>query len=308
MKFSIYQESRQGARKANQDRVAYCYSKDSLCMIIADGMGGHLHGEVAAQIATQFIAEAFQRQATPRLEEPFRFLLDTIMNAHLAIIDYANVRGLLETPRTTIVACVVQDGLAYWAHVGDSRLYLLRDGRIEAQTKDHSRVQMLVDTGRIREEAVAQHPERNKIFNCLGQMAPPKIDLSRPTALRHGDTLLLCSDGVWGPLTGRHICEALLRDDIMAAVPNLLDLAEARAGQDGDNLSALAMTWAEDLLDDETQWISTVEMEPSTYKTTVAQFGRNSQTGQPDQGGYLSDDEIERAISEIRVAIKKHSS
>src|SRR5690606_40330158 len=100
MKFSIYQESRQGPRKANQDRVAYCYSRDSLCMIIADGMGGHLHGEVAAQIATQFIAEAFQRQATPRIEEPFRFLLDTIMNAHLAIIDYANVRGLLETPRT----------------------------------------------------------------------------------------------------------------------------------------------------------------------------------------------------------------
>ena len=93
----------------------------------------------------------------------------------------------------------------------------------------------------------------------------------------------------------------------MAAIPNLLDLAEARAGQDGDNLSALAMTWAEELLDDETQWISTVEMEPSTYKTTVAQFGQNSQTGQPDQGGYLSDEEIERAISEIRVAIKKHS-
>jgi len=308
MKFSIYQESRQGPRKANQDRVAYCYSRDSLCMIVADGMGGHLHGEVAAQIGTQFIAEAFQRQATPRIEEPFRFLLDTIMNAHLAIIDYANVRGLLETPRTTVVACIVQDGLAYWAHVGDSRLYLVRDGRIEAQTKDHSRVQALVDSGRIREEAVAQHPERNKIFNCLGQMAPPKIDLSRPTALRHGDTLLLCSDGLWGPLSGRSICEALLRDDIMAAVPNLLDQAEARSGRDGDNLSAIAMTWAEELLDDEEKWISTVEMEPSAYKTTVAQFGRTSQTGQPEQGAYLSDEEIERAISEIRNAIKKHST
>ena len=312
MKFSIYQESRQGPRKANQDRVAYCYSRDSLCMIVADGMGGHLHGEVAAQIATQFIAEAFQRQAVPRIEEPFRFLLDTIMNAHLAIIDYANVRGLLETPRTTVVACIVQDGLAYWAHVGDSRLYHVRDGRVETQTKDHSRVQMLVDTGRIRAEAVAQHPERNKIFNCLGQMAPPKIDLSRPTALRHGDTLMLCSDGVWGPLSNRQICEALLREDIMVAIPTLLDMAESRAGRDGDNLSAIAMTWAEELIDDEANWISTVEMEPSAYKTTVAQFGRNSQVGQsgqasPEQGAYLSDDEIERAIAEIRNAIKKHS-
>ncbi len=304
MKFSIYQESRQGPRKANQDRVAYCYSRDSLCMIIADGMGGHLHGEVAAQIATQFIAEAFQRQAMPRIEEPFRFLLDTIMNAHLAIIDYANVRGLLETPRTTVVACIVQDGLAYWAHVGDSRLYLIRNGRIEAQTKDHSRVQVLVDTGRIREEAVAQHPERNKIFNCLGQMAPPKIELSRPTALHHSDNILLCSDGLWGPLSGRLICEELLRNDIMTAVPNLLDLAESRAGRDGDNLSVLAMTWAEEVLEDDSKWISTVEMEPSTYRTTVVQFGH---TSHPEQVAYLSDDEIERAIEEIRNAIKKHS-
>ena len=306
MKFSIYQESRQGPRKANQDRVAYCYSRDALCMIVADGMGGHLHGEVAAQIATQFIAEAFQRQAKPQLEDPFRFLFDTIMNAHLAIIDYANERGLLETPRTTVVCCIVQDGLAYWAHVGDSRLYLIRDGRIVVQTKDHSRVQMLVDSGRIREEAVAHHPERNKIFNCLGQMAPPKIDLSRPTALRHGDTLLLCTDGLWSPLSGRLICEALLREDIMSAVPNLLDLAESRAGPDGDNLSVIAMTWAEELLEDGDQWISTVEMDPNAYKTTVVQFGRTSQDGQ--EGGYLSDEEIERAIAEIRNAIKKHSS
>src|SRR4029450_6910148 len=111
MKFSIYQESRQGPRKSNQDRVAYCYSRDSLCMVIADGMGGHLHGEVAAQIATQFIAEAFQREAQPRIADPFKFLLDSIINAHHAIVDYANVRSLLETPRTTCVACVVQDGV-----------------------------------------------------------------------------------------------------------------------------------------------------------------------------------------------------
>jgi len=131
MKFAIYQESRQGPRKSNQDRVVYCYTRDALCMIIADGMGGHLHGEVAAQIATQFIGEAFQRAAQPRLADPFKFLLESITNAHHAIVDYANVRSLLETPRTTVVACVVQEGLAHWAHVGDSRLYLIRNGRVE---------------------------------------------------------------------------------------------------------------------------------------------------------------------------------
>ncbi|HKY02224.1 MAG TPA: protein phosphatase 2C domain-containing protein [Burkholderiales bacterium] len=306
MKFSIYQESRQGPRKANQDRVAYSYSRDSLCMVIADGMGGHLHGEVAAQIATQFIVEAFQRQAQPRLNEPFKFLLDTIMHAHLAIIDYANVRGLLETPRTTCVACVVQDGLAYWAHVGDSRLYLIREGRIEGQTRDHSRVQMLVDSGRIREEAVAVHPDRNKIFNCLGQMAPPKIELSRATALRHRDTILMCSDGLWGPLSGRIICEALLLDEIMGAIPKLLDMAAARAGKEGDNLSALAITWAEEQpVAEDSKWISTVTMNDTDHRSTVKPFGK-TETQEP-VSGYLSDDEIERAIDEIRIAIRKQT-
>jgi PPM family protein phosphatase len=305
MKFSIYQESRQGPRKSNQDRVAYCYSRDSLCMVIADGMGGHLHGEVAAQIATQFIAEAFQREAQPRIADPFRFLLDSITNAHHSIVDYANVRSLLETPRTTCVACIVQDGLAHWAHVGDSRLYLIRSGRVEAQTKDHSRVQILVDAGRVREEAVAAHPDRNKIFNCLGQMSPPKVDLSRRVALRHGDVILLCSDGVWGPLHSRHICEEFLRNDVMRAVPILLDMAEARAGKDGDNASAVAMAWAEEAGGTGADWISTVSMDPTELKTTVEQFGRSKPP--TPQAGYLTDDEIERAIDEIRNAIKKHS-
>ena len=305
MKFSIYQESRQGPRKSNQDRVAYCYSRDSLCMVIADGMGGHLHGEVAAQIATQFVAEAFQREAQPRIADPFRFLLDSITNAHHAIVDYANVRSLLETPRTTCVACIVQDGLAHWAHVGDSRLYLIRNGKVEAQTKDHSRVQILVDAGRVREEAIAAHPDRNKIFNCLGQMGPPKVDLSRRVALRHGDVILLCSDGVWGPLHSRHICEEFLRNDVMRAVPILIDMAEARAGKDGDNASVVAMGWSDDTGSATGDEISTVSMDPTELKSTVEQFGRSKPPA--PQAGYLTDDEIERAIDEIRNAIKKHS-
>jgi serine/threonine protein phosphatase PrpC len=284
--------------------VAYCYSRDALCMVIADGMGGHLHGEVAAQIASQFIAEAFQRNAQPRLADPLKFLLESITNAHHAIVDYANVRSLLETPRTTCVACIVQDGLAHWAHVGDSRLYLIRNGRIEGQTKDHSRVQILVDAGRVREEAVAAHPDRNKIFNCLGQMGPPKVDLSRRIALRHGDVILMCTDGLWGPLTSRHICEELLRAEVMRAVPKLLDMAEVRAGREGDNASVVAMTWFEETGTADAEGISTVSMDPTDIKTTVEQFGKSTP---PATGGYLTDDEIERAIDEIRNAIQKHS-
>lgn len=300
MKFSIYQESRKGARKANQDRVGYSYTRDSLLMMLADGMGGHLHGEVASQIAVQFLTEAFQREARPKLTDPFQFLAKGIVNAHHALIDYAKVRQLTDTPRTTCVACVVQEGVAYWAHVGDSRLYHLREGKIQAQTRDHSRVQMLVDSGRIREEAVAAHPDRNKIFNCLGAHTPPQVELSHKTVLRARDTLLLCSDGLWGPLSGKIIAAAVLANDIMRAVPDLLTQAEQRAGKDADNLSAVAMTWTDSVQVLSPGEVSTQTLELDAVITQIEDFKKEDHSD-------LTDEEIERAIGEIRDAIRKHS-
>jgi PPM family protein phosphatase len=302
MKFSIYQDSRKGARASNQDRAGYSYTRDALLMTVADGMGGHLHGDVASHITVQYLSEAFQREARPKLADPFLFLLKNIVNAHHAILAYAEARGLLETPRTTCVACVVQDSVAYWGHVGDSRLYHVRDGRIFAQTKDHSRVQMLVDTGRIREEAIAAHPDRNKIFNCLGSMLPPQVDLSRKTVLQPGDTLLLCSDGFWGPLSGRMIGAALAGGDIMRAVPELLDAAELRAGRECDNLSVVAMTWA-DTREGGAQQVSTADFGPSTFTTKLEEFGTSG-----SEFTELSEAEIERAIAEIRNAIRRQSA
>ena len=302
MKFSIFQDSRKGTRASNQDRTGYSYTRDALLMVVADGMGGHLHGEVAAHIAVQFLSEAFQREAQPRLVDPFLFLLENISSAHHAILDYAETRGLLETPRTTCVACVVQDSDACWAHVGDSRLYHVRGGRIHAQTRDHSRVQMLLDQGRIREEAAAAHPDRNKIFNCLGSMTPPQVELSRKTVLQPGDTLLLCSDGLWGPLPGRAIGVALAGEDIMRVVPELLDAAERRAGRVCDNLSVVAMTWA-DCNEASTHQVSTATLGPSTFTTELEEYGRAGNTLTD-----LSDAEIEQAVAEIRNAIRRHWS
>ncbi len=299
MRFLIHQESRQGSRKSNQDRIAYSYSRESLIMAVADGMGGHLHGEIAAHIAVKFLIEAFQSQARPRLEDPLRFLLDSITNAHLAILGYAEGRNMPETPRTTFVACVIQGGVAFWAHVGDSRLYLIRDGQVHAVTKDHSRVQQLVDIGRVREEAVANHPDRNKVYNCLGQSHLPRIETSRRTPLRRGDTILLCTDGLWGPLSTRTIVEAVLKDEVLKAMPAMMNTAEARAGSDGDNLSAIGLAWlGEEALDPEVpRSISTKTMQMSDVATQTAGFGKD---GAAD---FLSDDEIERAIREIRGAI-----
>ena len=300
MRFSIFQESRKGRREANQDRTSYAYTRDSLLMVVADGMGGHLHGEVASQIAAQLLTEAFQREAKPKLADPSGFLQKSITDAHFALGDYAKARNLIESPRTTCVACVVQDSTAYWAHVGDSRLYHIRQGRIQAQTRDHSRVQMLVDQGRVREEAVAAHPDRNKIFNCIGASALPQVELSKATLLREDDTLILCTDGLWGPLTGKLITGALLKSDLMKAIPALLDLAELRGGVDSDNLSVVAMTWAETHPGAIAGEVSTRTLKRDGVTTQLEDFSKADHSD-------LTDEEIEQAIEEIRAAIRKHT-
>ena len=300
MRFSIFQESRRGSRKANEDRTSYAYTRDALLMVVADGMGGHLHGEVASQIAVQLLTEAFQREAKPTVADPFEFLQKSMLDAHSALWDYARARNLVESPRTTCVACIVQNAQAYWAHAGDSRLYHIREGRIQAQTRDHSRVQMLVDQGRVREEAVQAHPDRNKIFNCVGASARPQVELSKAAPLRADDTLILCTDGFWGPLPGKLITAALMKNsDLMRAIPELLALAEVRAGPDCDNLSVVAMTWAG------TQ--RTLAGEVSTQ--TLALDDVSTQLGEFSKADHsdLSDEEIERAIQEIRAAIRKHT-
>jgi len=298
MQFSIFQESRRGARKSNQDRVAYCYSRSALLMLVADGMGGHLHGELAAEIAAQFITREFQREASPRLRDPAGFLRRALTGAHGAIVQRAAEDALAEVPRTTCVACVVQDGSAHWAHAGDSRLYHLREGRVLAQTRDHSLVQQLIDSGRMRAEAAPAHPERNRIYNCLGSARPPKVDLSEATPLLAGDVLLLCTDGLWGPLSAKLIGGAVQKAGIMQSVPELLDQAERRAGRECDNLSVIAMNWEEPAAPARAPAAEIERALADTVPIPVA--GSN-------ESEYLSDEEIERAIARIRNAIKGQS-
>jgi hypothetical protein len=105
---------------------------------LADGMGGHPEGEVASQLALQTMSAMFQRAAKPRLADPLRFLHDAIIAGHHQLLRYATERALMDTPRTTLVACVLQGNAAYWAHCGDSRLYLVRGDKLVARTRDHS--------------------------------------------------------------------------------------------------------------------------------------------------------------------------
>ena len=301
MKFSIFQESRIGGRSSNQDRVVYCYSRESLLMVVADGMGGHKHGEVAAQLAVQVMTQAFQRKAQPTLEDPFHFLDDSAYAAHRIIQNHAFDMMMEETPRTTLVACVVQNGTAFWAHVGDSRLYFIHNGKTLTRTRDHSRIQKLVDQGMLEEAQAMKHPGRNKIYSCLGGEQPPKIELSSQVRLSNNDTLLLCSDGVWTYFSDDEIASALSQTQLSESLPRLLDRAERFAGSSGDNLSAVAMHWREEGSVDNPFTVSTMGMNDGDFTTQQDGF-------ESDEGNDLSDDEIERAISEINASIRKFNS
>jgi len=306
LKFTIFQESRIGKRKTNQDRIAHCYSRDSLLMVLADGMGGHLHGEVAAHIAVQYLTHVFQREAQPVLSDPGMFLSREITMAHHAILDYSIEKGLREAPRTTIVACIVQDGSAYWAHAGDSRLYLLRNERIHVQTHDHSRVQLMLDQGLLDVRSAAVHPNRNRVYSCLGGTHVPQVEFSRRTPLQGGDVLALCTDGVWGPLGNDGVLRGLSRETPMISVPSLLSEAESIAGDRCDNLSLIAMSWREGEDDsvDITHVVSTQTMAMTDFTTRMDSFQRIHPSAKDMD---LSDDDIEQAIEEINAAIQKFS-
>jgi serine/threonine protein phosphatase PrpC len=302
MRFTIFQESRKGAREVNQDRIAYTYSRETLLLVIADGMGGHVGGEIAAQIAVRLFIERFQQEAKPILRNPLKFMQETMLRAHAALGSYANQFSMLETPRTTCVAVVVQGGHAYWAHVGDSRFYLLRQGRLVAATKDHSKVQYLVDQGIIGPQDVSSHPDRNKIFSCLGGMTDPVIDLSRRTPVLDGDILVLCTDGLWSVYPHGELATMLTSTPILSTAPQSMREAERRGGPEGDNLSAIIVRWGPETLADETT--TTDNLEPGEFGTQVD--STLTLTDRPGAQRDLTDDEIERAIAEIQSTIQKY--
>ncbi|WP_338765739.1 PP2C family serine/threonine-protein phosphatase [Massilia sp. METH4] len=293
MRFSVYQESHVGGRDMNQDRMGYCYTRDALLLVLADGMGGHPHGEVAATVALEAISALFRQQAGPYVKGPARFLEDACHAAHREIHRHAVVHGLADVPRTTIVACLVQHGSATWAHCGDSRLYLLRGGRVLARTRDHSHVEKLIGADLVPASARLAHPDRNKLYNCLGAARPPLVELSPPARLEAGDVMLLCSDGLWAALPEEQLVATLSTGALASAVPGLLRAALRNAGPGGDNATGLAIAWQEG---------PDVPGAGSTIVCTESAPGPLAGAADP-----FDEAEIERAIAEIRAAIDKSS-
>ena len=293
MKFSVYQISRQGGRERNEDRMGYAYTRESGLFVLADGMGGHPEGAMAAQLALQTFSAYFQKAANPTVREVPEFLSSALMAAHHQIIRYAAEKGMLDTPRTTLVAAIMERGHVHWVHCGDSRLYIVRNGQLLTRTRDHSYMEQQAHLGR-----ATNHINRNILFTCLGSPAKPVFDLSGPLLLEHGDRVLLCSDGLWGTVSDAEIVEHLAAGPLDRAIPELVEMALQRGGARCDNVTVLAMDW-ETTEPYRGTSVSTDDIEDGGFASTI-------QTGTPDPTLEDMDDEaIERSIAEINEAIRR---
>lgn len=241
MKFVIHQANHIGGRKYNQDRAGYAYTNEALLLLLADGMGGHLHGEVAADMAIHTFLRAFGRLGTGRAQEPEVFLRATMRAAHDAIVEYALEQKLGGNPGTTCVAALVQNGKVWVAHAGDSRFYLLRNNKVAMVSHDHSVVQQWADWGIISPEEMKTHPDRNKITNCLGGVEDMfYTEVSPCTEVQDGDTLLLCSDGFWGPLDEVDLTQIQVAPSLPNILDQLIDTAVLREAGRADNTTVVA--------------------------------------------------------------------
>jgi serine/threonine protein phosphatase PrpC len=300
MRFSVYQVSRKGGREKNEDRMGYSYTRDAGLFALADGMGGHPEGEVASQVALQTMSALFQRDCKPTLADPLDFLQRSILAGHHQLLRYATHRGLLDTPRTTVVACLLQGDQAYWAHCGDSRLYLVRDGKLIARTRDHSYSELQEALQSV--VPMRDQPNRNLLFTCLGSPGKPLVDTAGPFAMQGGDRLLLCSDGLWGTVTDTAIVEQLSRLSIGESVPELVEQALRNGGATCDNVSVMAIEWETAEAESGAGGVSTRSLGDEVFASTILA----SVLGH-DAGDDLDDAEIERSIKEINDAIRRTS-
>jgi len=299
MRFAVYQVSRKGGREKNEDRMGYCYTRDSGLFALADGMGGHPEGEVASQLALQTLAAMFQREAKPSLKDPLRFLHDAVISGHHQLLRYATERSLMDTPRTTLVACVLQGTAAYWAHCGDSRLYLVRGDKLIARTRDHSYSELQETLSQV--VPIGERFNRNVLFTCLGSPGKPMVDTAGPLLMQAGDRVMLCSDGLWGAVGDAQIVDLLSRHPISDAVPELVEVALRHSGAKSDNVTVLAVEWESAEDGDSASGISTQSLGEEVFASTI----QASMLG--DSPDELDEAEIERSIKEINEAIQRSS-
>lgn len=226
-----------GDRIEQQDRVgvfAHPSQPGTMMAVLADGMGGHSGGAIAAEQVLLKARQNFETYA-PRDESPARLLEGIVCEAHLVI---RLTRLTTEKdPHSTAVVMVLQPGHVSWAHCGDSRLYHFRGATLLSRSQDHSLVGQLQRRGRLNEAGARVHPQRNVLLSCLGSERTPEVAFGEAVRPQAGDSFLLCSDGLWGHLSDAELGAAIATRRAREAAEILVGRARQRGAGTCDNIS-----------------------------------------------------------------------
>ncbi len=243
MEVEIVALSRQGGRDYNEDVYGHWNDGQFVACLVADGAGGHGGGDVASNIARSSVLDAYARH--PTLDT--HVMRSLIEDANLAIVARQGDSSALASMRSTVVlaALNIEQQQVSFAHCGDSRAYLFREGELVARTTDHSLVQEMVAGGLLDDEGARLHPTRNVLLSALGSVDEPlEVSVSGPYAMQPGDALLLCSDGVWEPLGDAMLVETLKASPSPASWLQLIEQRiKTHAKPHHDNYTALTL-WA----------------------------------------------------------------
>ena len=234
-----------GDRTDNQDRAAVVVAENAALMLVFDGMGGHSDGAQAAETGLSVVQDLFMNSTMP-VFDPQGFLYMALSRAHDEVVALGRDVAVDFRPRATCAVCLVQEGGSFWAHIGDSRIYQVRNGIVLERSRDHSHVEVLIQEGAITEEEAQDHPMRNFVECCIGGDAPvPDMSITGRRPLSPGDVLLACSDGLWSGLSDDDMAQIGAPGDNNLA-QNLKDLSLKALSVNApysDNTTGTALRW-----------------------------------------------------------------
>lgn len=237
-----------GNRQDNQDRAAVVAAENAAMMLVFDGMGGHSDGARAAETGLKTVQDMFMSSRLP-VFDPQGFLYTALARAHDEVVRLGADLAVDFRPRATCAVCLVQERGTWWAHIGDSRIYQIRDGRVLTRSRDHSHVEVLIQEGAITEEEALDHPMRNFVECCIGGDIPvPDMTITRKLPLRRGDVLLACTDGLWSGLSDAGIAELAARadEDLAENLKALSVKALTRNAPYADNTTGTVLRWLDE--------------------------------------------------------------